>query len=182
MNCPSRTDDVDGREGWNQSPNLLAGTTREDFNGRANTIFRRRIDPDGPSNEVPLDQLSDVNPPSKNGQANATVRTEERASGSLADPSPPQSSSGNPATFLFHQVRKVAVKYCKFIGPGFMVRKVTCKEMRPATYSSRSQLHILIQAIIQPMSQPVAPIDSSSCLLFSCQMLSLSIFKPFASS
>ena len=56
MNCPSRTDDTDGREGWNQSPNLLAGTTRADFNGRTNATARRSLDPDVLGEEVPIAQ------------------------------------------------------------------------------------------------------------------------------
>src|SRR5690348_15564727 len=64
MNCPSRTDDTDGREGWNQSPNLLAGTTREDFNGRTNATARRSLDPDALGDDVAIARLDlDLPPP-----------------------------------------------------------------------------------------------------------------------
>ena len=68
MNCPSRTDDTDGREGWNQSPNLLAGTTRADFNGRTNATARRTLDPDVPGEDVPIAQSHiDTPPPPEKG-------------------------------------------------------------------------------------------------------------------
>ena len=63
MNCPSRTDDTDGREGWNQSPNLLAGTTRADFNGRTNATARRSLDPDVPGEDDPIAQSHIDTPP-----------------------------------------------------------------------------------------------------------------------
>lgn len=72
MNCPSRTDDTDGREGWNQSPNLLAGTTRADFNGRTNATARRSLDPDVPGEDVPIAQSHIDTPPPEKGDVGET--------------------------------------------------------------------------------------------------------------
>ena len=66
MNCPSRTDNPNGREGWNQSPNLHSGTTREDFNGMANARVLRRIEPGEPVSNNPDDEISDAQRPQKN--------------------------------------------------------------------------------------------------------------------
>jgi metal iron transporter len=143
MNCPSRTDNVDGREGWNQSPNLLSGTTRQDFNGRTNTRLLRRIDPDGPSNEMTMDQLPDLDPSSKNCKTNITERTQTRARESLGDPASPQNTSTRSPSFLFQVVKKAVVTYCKFVGPGFMVGKaLLCKNMSfQLTYPDLGCIH-----------------------------------------
>ena len=142
MNCPSRTDNVDGREGWNQNPNLLSGTSREVFNGRTNARLLRRIDPDGPSKEVAMCQLPDLDPSSKNSKTNVTGRAETRARESLVDPARPQNTSARPPAFLFQMIKKVAVTYCKFIGPGFMVRRAhPCKKTATRTYPDLGCVH-----------------------------------------
>ncbi|KAL5349602.1 NRAMP-like transporter smf-3 [Pseudogymnoascus australis] len=58
MNCPSRTENTDGRECWNQNPNALEGTTREDFNGRTNARLLRQLSPD----ELPDEAFPDEGP------------------------------------------------------------------------------------------------------------------------
>lgn len=183
MNCPSRTDNVDGREGWNQSPNLLSGASRQDFNGRTNTRLLRILDPDGPGKEVPMNQLHELDPSGEKSKTDSTEGSETKAGEFLVDPAHSQNTSTRTPLFLFQFVKKVVVTYGKFIGPGFMVGKACpCKDGVLNLYLSRSRLHTLIQAIIQPTLQQEAAIASSSYLSSSCQTLLLSIFNAFVSS
>ncbi|KAL5346759.1 NRAMP-like transporter smf-3 [Pseudogymnoascus australis] len=87
MNCPSRTDDTDGREGWNQSPNLLAGTTRADFNGRTNATARRSLDPGIPGDDIPIAQTHvDMPPPGKGEWGRKGCLLEKKISVAYIDP------------------------------------------------------------------------------------------------
>jgi hypothetical protein len=138
MNCPSRTDDVDGRQGWNQNPNLLTGTTREDFNGRTNARLLRRMDPNGLGIEGAMHQMLDVDPSSNDSKTHAPGGTETTARESLVDSTHPQNYPARYPTRIFQSIKKVAVTYCKFIGPGFMVRRACpCNVMVTAAYPSR---------------------------------------------
>jgi metal iron transporter len=130
MNYPSRTDNPNAREGWNQSPNLHSGTTREDFNGMANTRVLRRIEPGEPVLKPSDDEVSDAQRPRKN--STQTIRIAITSAGhkveeDLVNPDALHcdGSSGNGDHFclpsLFSKTRKVLVTFGKFVGPGFMV-------------------------------------------------------------
>lgn len=132
MNCPSRTDNVDGREGWNQNPNVLEGTTREDFNDRTNARLLRRLSPDELTEEVQVDKGPDA-PPSKKAPA-ATVGGVGRAlppdaqsdsnvvTTTYNTPHHPYGSGGGPqGSSRFQKIKQTLRIYGGFIGPGFMV-------------------------------------------------------------
>jgi metal iron transporter len=131
MNCPSRTDNPSGREGWNQSPNLHSGTTREDFNGIANTRVLRRADPGEPVLTKSDEEVPDPQGPRKNSVATVKIaRTSIMQSGdndhvNLSTLHCEDSSDNKKGSCLppfFSKVRKVLVTFAKFVGPGFMVR------------------------------------------------------------
>jgi len=122
MNCPSRTDDPDGREGWNQSPNLLAGTTREDFNGRTNDTVRRGSDPDGLRDDVTCARDNIDTPPPK-----MLVPDIKQLDGHVSDPNAAGGEGGGGPggrgmlSFLY-KAKKILITFGSFIGPGFLVR------------------------------------------------------------
>lgn len=137
MNCPSRTDNVDGRVDWNQNPNLHAGTTREDFNGRANARVLERLSVQDGIGEPPVPERIEAQP---NGDmAISTIGVEVVASPGSSrrhantstpiDPTNILHSSGHTGdryqpgnTFnIFRKIRDVFITYSKFVGPGFMV-------------------------------------------------------------
>lgn len=134
MNCPSRTDNTDGRDGWNQSPNLLSATTREDFNGMANTRILRRIESNDPALFVSNDEVPDAQRPRKNSVA--TVRlartfTSQSLPWGHVDIVPSRCDDPNDQTKcppklakFFLKARNVLVTFGKFVGPGFMVSSV----------------------------------------------------------
>lgn len=134
MNYPSRTDS-DGREGWNQSPNALAGTTREDFNGKTNDRLLRREDNDGPIEFTRTAEASDGSADLRNRKHSiATIRVartltsqsqtvpEQYVMGGLNGSGDLEGSegSGRKPNFL-QKLRTVLVTFARFVGPGFMV-------------------------------------------------------------
>ena len=160
MNCPSRTDDPAAHEDWNQNPSGLAAeaTTRQDLNGIVNlrtgqdSVGEAEVAPadaqqDGPSDYHRLADLDDT----------VSVRHRKMASRStlesfpdprLANSSPePASSSSEPSEELpsfenvSHQQKpsvslriwRVIAKFCKFIGPGFMI---SVAYIDPGNYST----------------------------------------------
>ena len=130
MNCPSRTDDTDGREGWNQSPNLLAGATRADFNGRTNATARRTLDPDVLGEDVLIAQCNvdtPPPPPEKRGVVPAVIGKPGEDShvttgGWRDDGSGGKGKGGSGRLRFYKKAGKVFMKFASFIGPGFMVR------------------------------------------------------------
>jgi len=135
MNCPSRTDNPSGREGWNQSPNLHSGTTREDFNGMANARVLRRIEPSEPPQIKSDNEVPDPQKPRKHSAATVRIaRTLTSQSGDDDDVNTRNvqrdDSSNNKKPFssalFFSKARKVLVTFGKFVGPGFMVRTPLC--------------------------------------------------------
>ena len=59
MNCPSRTDEVDGHPEWNQNPGALSSdlTTRQDLNGMANLrTSRNHLPPESATLEQTCEQ------------------------------------------------------------------------------------------------------------------------------
>lgn len=134
MNCPSRTDNVDGHEGWNQNPNLLAGTTREDFNGRANSITLRRANLDtvdtldGELSTCP--GPDDLPSKGNNPEADPTgqLPREKALESHVISPTSVTMGAGasgfvfRGASDVFKKCQSVLITFGKFIGPGFMVR------------------------------------------------------------
>jgi metal iron transporter len=134
MNCPSRTDNADGRDGWNQSPNLLSATTREDFNGMANTRILRRIESNDPVLFVSNNEVPDAQRPRKTSAA-AVRLVKALTSQSLhrghvnrmpsgCDDSNNQTKCPPTLAKFLTKARNILVTFSKFIGPGFMVSSV----------------------------------------------------------
>ena len=131
MNYPSRTDNPNGREGWNQNPNLHSGTTREDFNGMANTRVLRRIEPGDSVLINSDDEVFDAQRPRKNsGAAVRVVPTSDNQSaiedhvnpGTLHCDGSNDNRKRSSLPSFFSKSRKVLATFVRFIGPGFMVR------------------------------------------------------------
>lgn len=130
MNCPSRTDNTDGREGWNQNPNALEGATREDLNGRTNARLLRRLSPDGLTDEVSPDEGPDA-PTTKKTPMEAVegvggVSTDDQFASNVVTttsntPHNPYSSGGGSQGSRFQKIKQTLEIYGGFIGPGFMV-------------------------------------------------------------
>ena len=72
MNYISRTNDVNGREGWNIVLICLPAQLAKTSIAVPIPYLSRRIDPDIPNHEVYIDELSDANPPSRDYEANST--------------------------------------------------------------------------------------------------------------
>jgi metal iron transporter len=130
MNCPSRTDDTLENPSWNQSPPPFSSdtTTRNDFNGLANSrVHRRHANSANAAGDDPLS--IDVRP---NSQQDRDPEKEKVPSGEViaADSggdTPPR-SSGSPrhpfytslTSYSLHCARILA-KFSRFIGPGFLI-------------------------------------------------------------
>ncbi|KAL8683573.1 MAG: hypothetical protein Q9186_000485 [Xanthomendoza sp. 1 TL-2023] len=136
MNCPSRTDELDERSGWNQSPPGMSAdtTTRADLNGIANlrTGQDTTIIAHGPSQVdgwIDVD-VDDLNITSKSRPA-ASLHTPEgskESSGTRtttphhpANPVPSLEGTQRRMPHLLQSLGSTIVKFSKFIGPGFMV-------------------------------------------------------------
>lgn len=145
MNRTSRTDEpYEGElEGFNQSPAFLSAdlTTNQDFNGIANKRTLRRAnhavsllnsaldddtqlkaDPGGDSKDFRGSGLAD------NHISQLEGRGTEQAPYSVPFPSSPPSDlnsevGGGEAGCLSlgHRLKKGIIKFCTFIGPGFMI-------------------------------------------------------------
>ena len=162
MNCPSRTDEAAAHEAWNQNPSVLAAdvTTRQDLNGIVNLRTgqnsvteaedgRGDSQKDGPSDYQPtVDSDNTVpfrvpfrrrkrtsrsshtlssfpEPQIASDHDDAQSRNESPASGSAA-------SNGHSFNLLL-RIWKVFAKFCKFIGPGFMI---SVAYIDPGNYST----------------------------------------------
>jgi len=144
MNCPSRTDETNDHEGWNQSPSRLAAdlTTRQDLNGIANSRTQRDhiLENTEPveGSVVNYDRVTE--PPGvvhqrgcePNPDSDRKVQPlKESAFNSISEPnnpprsSPPTRGSGfcgkRGVGGLARRGVQVLGKYGKFIGPGFMI-------------------------------------------------------------
>ena len=158
MNCPSRTDEPAAHEGWNQNPSELAAdvTTRQDLNGIVNLRTgqdsvkeaedaRRDLQTDGPNDyhriADPDDTLSvrhrkGTSRPSHTlesfpelRRANTPGSAESRDRFSSFGGVPPHGMSSNP----FLRIWRILAKFCKFIGPGFMI---SVAYIDPGNYST----------------------------------------------
>lgn len=141
MNKTSRTDEPYEGDGYNQNPNPLSNdlVTNEALNGIVNSRELKREEPQslhGETQNVDRDKNANTHPATGSGEASnslaspltgqlprgdnklplsqiATVTPDNEAAG----PSGPENSRDS----LIERVKKVLLKFCTFIGPGFMV-------------------------------------------------------------
>ena len=145
MNKTSRTDEpYDGAiEGFNQSPHPLSSdlTTNQDLNGMVNKRVINKRSRDISLLDTALHGDTQSNPDPETGQTNGVgsglpekcVRRPETrgleqaiCSGTLPMSPPSDSTSGRGdrearCLSLGLRLRKSTVKFCSFIGPGFMI-------------------------------------------------------------
>ncbi|RDW60461.1 NRAMP family metal ion transporter [Aspergillus mulundensis] len=131
MNCPSRTDDTLEHPGWNQNPPPLNAdaTTREDFNGMANSkVHRGHTTGVGEGGGISVTESpspapdSRDEPPLKAGTAGGAISAysghqPERNSDSLRR----VFSSFPHISTIPSRVIQSLVKFARFVGPGFLV-------------------------------------------------------------
>ncbi|KAL2840722.1 natural resistance-associated macrophage protein [Aspergillus pseudodeflectus] len=130
MNCPSRTDDTLQHPGWNQNPPPLNAdsTTREDFNGMANSKVYRGNTPEGGGEGsmsiIERSSPSDGDEPdrkaSSGGGAVPSVFSGHQRQRNSSEPPrhPPKSLS--PSSFSTRILQSI-VKFGRFVGPGFLI-------------------------------------------------------------
>ncbi|CAG7920889.1 unnamed protein product [Penicillium olsonii] len=126
MNCPSRNDDTLAHPSWNQSPPPFSAdtTTRNDFNGLANSRVHRRH---AASSDTADDPASIENRP--HSQQERDPGKEKSPSGEVTaagGDSPPESRSPRlPFSEYLHSLvlrwAQTLVKFGRFIGPGFLI-------------------------------------------------------------
>lgn len=158
MNCPSRTDEPAEHDGWNQNPSELAAdvTTRQDLNGIVNLRtgqdsvreaedVREDSQNDGPSDYRPIpDPDSTSSFRHRTGtprfshtltsfpelqSANTHSSAESRNTVSFPGRIPFRKGFSN----LFLRIWRTLTKFCKFIGPGFMI---SVAYIDPGNYST----------------------------------------------
>jgi metal iron transporter len=144
MNCPSRTDEPEGT-GFNQNPNFLAEalTTRNDLSGIANSrLLRRNV-----TTDVIIEHAAEGEPeprhlPHRKKETETKTEAIVMARGltsqaghvqvpgmspidAVEDSGEDQSIGGRVRIhwprMAFMRLRKVVMKFGKFLGPGFMV-------------------------------------------------------------
>jgi hypothetical protein len=123
MNCPSRTEEPAESDGMNQNPPSLSAdlTTRNDLNGMAN---KRVL---GRSEGSEILEMGDGVPNGEGPSEKGGVRGEEaevgvgvgHERGSGMDGFGGEGHVGEMSFFM--RMRKLAITFGKFIGPGFMV-------------------------------------------------------------
>lgn len=158
MNCPSRTDEPAAHEGWNQNPSELAAdvTTRQDLDGIVNLrtgqdSVKRTDDARGDSqidgfndyhaiadsddtlsfrqrkgtskSRHTLESFPELRP--ANNQGSIEPRDEVSSFQSVS----PHGRSSS----LFLRTWRILAKFCKFIGPGFMI---SVAYIDPGNYST----------------------------------------------
>jgi len=131
MNCPIRTDPAPD-EGHNQNPSDLANeiTTNNTLNHRRNSTNSRhsRIDlEDGSHGSIGEEQLAIEEDGAcnveKNGQSTdleVAVQARDKKS-CLVNRGQQSRSRDSWFRGKMHKLKKILIKYSKFIGPGFMV-------------------------------------------------------------
>ncbi|CZS97298.1 probable manganese transport protein [Rhynchosporium graminicola] len=154
MNCPSRTDEPDEGDGYNQNPSSLSAdlTTRADLNGIANARELKRMasneletevdgipDEDGKGGkrdkgEEEVVAAREVGQQSKFTRNGPGMVALEAADGGAAGGG--GIGNGADASFpirIFMKIRKGVVTYGKFVGPGFMI---SVAYIDPGNYST----------------------------------------------
>jgi metal iron transporter len=142
MNCPIRTDPAPD-EGHNQNPPELANetTTNNTLNHRRNSTNSRnsRIDlDDGSHGSIGEEELvieeDGTRAAEKNGKEMQVNVQQEKSSKKAWFGNAGQSVTGDHSWFggKTHKLKKILIKYSKFIGPGFMV---SVAYIDPGSYS-----------------------------------------------
>ncbi|KAI9744737.1 MAG: hypothetical protein M1818_001662 [Claussenomyces sp. TS43310] len=142
MNYPSRTDNPDGREGWNQSPNVFSNATRQDFNGLANSRILRRSDSERTSEGLESEQLSDTTlPPKQPGIPSAVIESRDQSPAGqtmtntlscVQQTNRARADAGNASSFS-KKAWRVFLTFGRFVGPGFMI---SVAYIDPGNYST----------------------------------------------
>lgn len=129
MNCPSRTDpDTIQHPDWNQNPPPLNpdSTTREDFNGMANSkVHRRHATGVGDGGISVLESSSPTPDTSDEPALKAGVKGEAVSASSGHKP---ERNSDSPRRFRIPSMSSISfrlfqslVKFGRFVGPGFLI-------------------------------------------------------------
>jgi len=130
MNCPSRNDDTLAHPGWNQSPPPFSPdiTTRNDFNGLANSrVHRKHATSDGGG--TGNDKLSlDPTPHTLDDPELMEKTPDGEVIAASSGCKPPSRTSGSPhrpfKSFFLSSTAICArklVKFGRFVGPGFLI-------------------------------------------------------------
>ena len=163
MNCPSRTDEPAAHDGWNQNPSELAAdvTTRQDLNGTVNSRTgqdsakeaedaRGDSQTDGPSDYLRIADSDDTQSIRNRRASRTSISTQilrsfpdpqlANTNSSSSEPEPePESdpveheSSHGRSSNLFLRIWRIIAKFCRFIGPGFMI---SVAYIDPGNYST----------------------------------------------
>ncbi|KAL4881710.1 natural resistance-associated macrophage protein-domain-containing protein [Aspergillus karnatakaensis] len=130
MNCPSRTDDTLQNPGWNQNPPPLNAdaTTREDFNGMANSKVYRGHTASGIGDEgivvterpTPQDGDETARKTSAPGGAISASAGQQPARNSESPRRPFESFSISISSY-YTRIIQTIVKFSRFVGPGFLI-------------------------------------------------------------
>ena len=159
MNCPSRTDEPAAHDGMNQNPSELAAdvTTRQDLNGIVNSRTgqdsaqeaedaRSDSQVDGPSDYLRIAE-SDNTRSFRNRKGTRTSISSHTLKSfpdpQIANTSSSSSEPGNDpvvhdssherSSNLFLRIWSIIAKFCRFIGPGFMI---SVAYIDPGNYST----------------------------------------------
>lgn len=158
MNCPSRTDEPAAHEGWNQNPSELAAdvTTREDLNGIVNLRTGQDSikasegahgdsqvdDPNIYRRVAGYDDTSSFRRVVGTSTSSRTPRSlpQLRPANTHGSPEPREKPSSpgivslrERSSNLFLRIWRILAKFCKFIGPGFMI---SVAYIDPGNYST----------------------------------------------
>lgn len=130
MNCPSRTDDTLEHPGWNQNPPPFSpeSTTRQDFNGIANSRVHRKLAAN--TGSATGDDTMSIDPRPQCLEDQDPIKVEALDGEVFAIPSgdQPSRTSESPRrpfqsyvkSSTLHCARSIA-KFAHFVGPGFLV-------------------------------------------------------------
>ncbi|KAI9373814.1 natural resistance-associated macrophage protein-domain-containing protein [Aspergillus egyptiacus] len=128
MNCPSRTDDTLDNPGWNQNPPPLNAdlTTREDFNGMANSkVYRGHTPGTAGGAGISVSERSLPNPEQdepalkpKSGGAIAAYSGHQPEENSDSSRHPLKRSS---VSSYYHYIVQSIIRFSRFVGPGFLI-------------------------------------------------------------
>lgn len=158
MNCPSRTDEPAEHDGWNQNPSELAAdvTTRQDLNGIVNlrtgqdsvreaedargdpqndgaNDYRRISDPDSTLSLRHRTGTSRFSHTLTSFPALQSANTHSSAESRNRSPRLGRMSLRQRSSNLFLHIWRTLTKFCKFIGPGFMI---SVAYIDPGNYST----------------------------------------------
>ncbi|KAL2852431.1 natural resistance-associated macrophage protein-domain-containing protein [Aspergillus pseudoustus] len=132
MNCPSRTDDTLEHPGWNQNPPPLNAdsTTKEDFNGMANSKVYRGHAP-GQGTEGSITAIERSSP--SDGARDEPGRRANSAGGAVLSAfsghrqsqrnssEPPRRPHKSLSSSFSTRIVQSIIKFGRFVGPGFLI-------------------------------------------------------------